>query len=92
MNIAELKLQLINKIMTLDDAEFALKAEKLLNDESHSVNEKGSVPDSTIIAYRSNGQPLSIKDLKTEILQITDDTKSGAHCSTKTRLKGILWL
>lgn len=92
MNIAELKLKVISKIMQDDDAGFAAKAEYFLNEDRHSVNEKGIIPDSTIIAYRADGQPLTIRDLKAEILQITDDTKPGTHCSTKTRLKGILWL
>lgn len=96
MNIAELKLQVINKIMQSEDADFALKAEHLLNEahnkEHLSKEEKTLINSDTVIAYRSDGHPLTIRELKAEILQITDDTKPGTHCSVKTRLKGILWL
>jgi hypothetical protein len=92
MNIAELKLQLINKIMQTDDASFALKAEQLLSNEQPIPEEIPAFNNNTVIAYRADGLPLTVKDLKREILQITDDSKHAAHCSAKTRLKGILWL
>lgn len=96
MNISELKLQVINKIMQSDDADFALKAKHIFNnnDDDNNVSKeaKALINSDTVIAYRPVGQPLTIRDLKTEILQLTDDSKPGTHCSTKTRLKGILWL
>ena len=101
MNIAELKLQVISKIMESDDAGFTTKIEQLLNKpdgdaEENSVAHAVHLDNSTVIAYRANGQPLTIKDLKAEILDITDDgcrgSKPATHCSVKTRLKGILWL
>ena len=101
MSIAELKLQVISKIMESDDAGLAAKMEKLLGEANGNAEENSAAhavhPDNnTIIAYRADGQPLTIKDLKAEILEITDDgcrgSKPATHCSVKTRLKGILWL
>jgi hypothetical protein len=100
MSIAELKLQLISKIMQSDDIDFANRIEQVLKDD---YNEKGNTMVSqtqldrnTVIAYRADGCPLTVYDLKTEILDITDDGSHGckpaANCSVKTRLKGILWL
>lgn len=99
MNIAELKLDIIKKIMESEDEALAFKLEQLLTNNTTTVIE--SEPDfyesfNTIIAYKADGQPLTIKNLKAEILEITDDGCKGAkpasHCSVKTRLKGILWL
>ena len=100
MNIAELKLQLISKIMQSDDIDFANRIEQVLKDD---YNEKGNtmvsqthLDKNTVIAYRADGRPLTVHDLKAEILDITDDgsggSKPAANCSVKTRLKGILWL
>jgi hypothetical protein len=100
MSIAELKLQLISKIMQSDDIDFANRIEQVLKDD---YNEKGNIMVSqiqldrnTVIAYRADGSPLTIYDLKAEIMDITDDgsrgSKPAANCSMKTRLKGILWL
>jgi len=101
MNIAELKLQIISKIMESDGSRLASKMEQLLNDENSNTSENSAahaihLDNTTVIAYRADGQPLTIKDLKAEILEITDDGCRGAkpatHCSVKTRLKSILWL
>lgn len=100
MNIAELKLDIIKKIMESDDETLAFKLEQLLSNTNTPIIQEPE-PDfyesfNTIIAYRADGQPLTIKNLKAEILEITDDGCKGAkpasHCSVKTRLKGILWL
>jgi len=100
MNIAELKLDIIKKIMESDDEELAFKLEQLFSNNNNTTV-KETEPDfyesfNTIIAYKADGQPLTIKNLKAEILEITDDGCKGAkpasHCSVKTRLKGILWL
>lgn len=93
MNIAELKLQLINKIMQLDDINLTTKAELFLNEKENCAQASSVVIDSsTVVAYRTDGQPLTLRDLKNEILKMTDDTKPATHCSVKTKLKGILWL
>jgi len=100
MNTAELKLQIIRRIMESDDADLAYRVEQLLSKDNnntkkepqHDLHEAGS----TVIAYRADGQPLTVRDLKAEILEITDDGCKGSgpatHCSVKTRLKGIFWL
>ena len=100
MNIAELKLKLISKIMESDDIDFANRIEQVLKDD---YDEKGNImvyqaqlDRNTVVAYRADGCPLTVHDLKAEILDITDDgsrsNKLAANCSVKTRLKGILWL
>lgn len=101
MNIAELKLDIIKKIMESNDVELTFKLEQLLSNNNNTSENKEPESDfyesfNTIIAYKADGQPLTIKNLKAEILEITDDGCKGAkpasHCSVKTRLKGILWL
>lgn len=100
MNIAELKLQLISKIMQSDDIDFANRIEQVLKDDNSNKGNtevsKTHLDRNTVIAYRADGSPLTVHDLKAEILDITDDgnrgNKQGANCSVKTRLKGILWL
>ena len=87
--------------MESEDAAFTTKLEQLLNKtdsdaEEHPIANALQPDSNTVIAYRADGQPLTIKDLKAEILDITDDgcrgSKPATHCSVKTRLKGILWL
>ena len=101
MNTAELKLRVISKIMESEDAGFTAKIEQLLNEPTGSAEEESEAhavhsDNNTVIAYRADGQPLTVKDLKAEILEITDDgcrgSKPATHCSVKVRLKGILWL
>ena len=100
MNIAQLKLDIIKKIMESNDDEFALKLEQVLSQKNNRI-EKESHTDvyesgTTVIAYKADGQPLTIENLKAEILAMTDDGCKGAkpasHCSVKTQLRGILWL
>ena len=100
MNIAQLKLDIIKKIMESDDDELAIKLEQVLTKKNNKVEiithtdvyESGT----TVIAYKADGQPLTIENLKAEILALTDDGCKGAkpasHCSVKTQLRGILWL
>jgi hypothetical protein len=98
MNIAELKLQLISKIMQSDDIDFANRIEQVLKDDynGNTMVSQTQLDRNTVIAYRADGRPLTVHDLKAEILDITDDGRRGskpvANCSVKTRLKGILWL
>ena len=99
MNIAQLKLDIIKKIMESDDDELAIKLEQVLSNKNYTqretdpgVYESGT----TVIAYKADGQPLTIENLKAEILALTDDgckgSKPASHCSVKTQLRGILWL
>jgi len=98
MNIAELKLQLISKIMQSDDIDFANRIEQVLKDDynGNTMVSQTQLDRNIVIAYRADGRPLTVHDLKAEILDITDDGSRGskpvANCSVKTRLKGILWL
>jgi hypothetical protein len=98
MSIAELKLQLISKIMQFDDIDFANRIEQVLKDDynGNTMVSQAQLDRNTVIAYRADGRPLTVHDLKAEIMDITDDgsrgSKPGANCSVKTRLKGILWL
>lgn len=87
--------------MESEDAGLAAKIEQVLKNSEDAAQESSVTRDAhldsnTVIAYRADGQALTIKDLKAEILEITDDgckgSKPATHCSVKTRLKGILWL
>ena len=100
MSTAELKFEIIKRIMETEDDGFDDKIQTILNQyypEKHpEINEPEAYNTKQIIAYKADGQALTIKDLKAEILEIIDDTCKGSapatHCKVKTRLKGILWL
>lgn len=84
--------------MQSDDIDFANRIEQVLKDDynGNTMVSKTQLDRNTVIAYRADGRPLTVHDLKAEILDITDDGSRGskpvANCSVKTRLKGILWL
>jgi hypothetical protein len=100
MSTTELKFEIIKKIMETDNEGFNDKIQGILNQYYPEKEPENTEPEpyntKQIIAYKADGQALTIKDLKAEILEIIDDTCKGSapatHCKVKTRLKGILWL
>lgn len=103
MNTTALKFEIIKKIMETEEKGFENKIYDIVSEyyppqvtpENKETTTEKPEKD-PIIAYKADGQPLTIKDLKAEILEIIDDTCKGVrpetHCRVKTRLKGILWL
>ncbi|TRW25755.1 hypothetical protein FMM05_05910 [Flavobacterium zepuense] len=100
MSTTELKFEIIKRIMETDEDGFDGKIQNILNQYYPEKQTETKEPEvyniKQIIAYKADGQALTIKDLKAEILEIIDDTCKGSapstHCKVKTRLKGILWL